>query len=260
MASIKCKACGKRYSYHESDLCPHCGAYNKPSSRMRVDFDRDGNAELLHEEEFQRQSAANRQRKDCYEHETAHESGRATAHHGGGLTVGKLIAVAAVLVAVFITVCGLNFVIGQGPFEGVLSPDIQIPAEAPVEETTSAPVFYYELGEQFVIDGQPVRVETISFDTDEFQATVYWENEAVYTPELYVFYEDGSELITYTWDEENLGENFWQYGYADDGFGWENVTEAYLSFTNYGWAEDDSTVDSCYEVRVNITEAFSGIA
>ena len=94
----------------------------------------------------------------------------------------------------------------------------------------------------------------------ERQAMVYWENEAIYTPELYVFYEDGSELFTFTWYEENVGENLWQYGYPDEGFGWENVTEAYLSFTNYGWAEDDSTVDSYYEVRVNITEAFSGIA
>ena len=67
MASIKCKACGRRYSYHESDLCPHCGAYNKPSSRMRVDFDKDGNAELLYEREFLRQSAAGRERKDCHE-------------------------------------------------------------------------------------------------------------------------------------------------------------------------------------------------
>ena len=258
MANIKCKSCGRRYSYLESDLCPHCGAYNRPPSRMRVDFDKDGNAELLNEK--QRQSAANRQQKDCYEHETAHESGKATVRHGGGLTTGKLIAVAAVLVAVFIAVCGLNFFIGLGTSEGGLSPDIEIGSEAPAEEITSVPAFYYELGEQFVIDGQPVRVENVGFDTEELQATVYWENEAIYTPELYVFYEDGSELFTFTWYEENVGENLWQYGYPDEGFGWENVTEAYLSFTNYGWAEDDSTVDSYYEVRVNITEAFSGIA
>lgn len=73
MASIKCKACGRRYSYHESDLCPHCGAYNRPSSRMRVDFDKDGNAELLHEQTFLQQSAAGRQRKDCYERKECHE-------------------------------------------------------------------------------------------------------------------------------------------------------------------------------------------
>ena len=74
MASIKCKACGKRYSYHESDLCPHCGAYNRPSSRMRVDFDKDGNAELLNEQEFLRQSKAGKQReKVCYERKECHE-------------------------------------------------------------------------------------------------------------------------------------------------------------------------------------------
>ena len=73
MASIKCKACGRRYSYHQSDLCPHCGAYNKPGSRMRVDFDQDGNAELLHEQTFLQQSAAGRQRKDCYERKECHE-------------------------------------------------------------------------------------------------------------------------------------------------------------------------------------------
>ena len=73
MASIKCKACGRRYSYHDSDLCPHCGAYNKPSSRMRVDFDKDGNAELLNERQFLQQSAAGRKRKDCYEQKECHE-------------------------------------------------------------------------------------------------------------------------------------------------------------------------------------------
>ena len=73
MANIKCKSCGKRYSYHQSDLCPHCGAYNRPASRMRVDFDKDGNAELLHEQTFLQQSAAGRQRKDCYERKECHE-------------------------------------------------------------------------------------------------------------------------------------------------------------------------------------------
>ena len=141
MANIKCKSCGRRYSYLESDLCPHCGAYNKPVSRMRVDFNQDGSAELLHEEEFQRQSAAIRQRKVCFELETEHESGKATVRHGGGLTTGKLIAVAAVLVAVFIAVCGLNFFIGLGTSEGGLSPDIEIGFEAPAEEITSVPAF-----------------------------------------------------------------------------------------------------------------------
>ena len=73
MANIKCKVCGRRYSYHESDLCPNCGAYNRPSSRLRVDFDKDGNAELLNERQFLQQSAAGRKRKDCYEQKECHE-------------------------------------------------------------------------------------------------------------------------------------------------------------------------------------------
>ena len=259
MANIKCKSCGKRYSYHESDLCPHCGAYNKPSSRMRVDFDEEGNAELLHEREFLRQSAAGRERKDCYEQKECHEEavrqgkrGPSLRREGAGGTGKKTVEAIAVFILVMLA---LVFVFSIIPFAnhpaGDEGPDIEIVPEAPAEEIVSGPIFYYDLGEQFVIDGQPVRVETVGFDTEEFQATVYWENEAIYTPELYVFYEDGSELFTFTWYEETVGENLWQYGYPDEGFGWENVTEAYLSFTNYG-----DTADSYYEVRVNITDVF----
>ena len=256
MASIKCKSCGKRYSYHDSDLCPHCGAYNKPASRMRVDFDQEGNAELLHEQDFLRQSEAGRRRKDCYEQKECHEDdarqvkkGTSLGRDGAGDTGKKTVEVIGVLLLVLLV---LVFVFGliQRPHY-VEGPDIEIVPEAPAEKITSVPVFYYELGEQFVIDGQPVRVETVAFDMEELQATVYWENEDIYTPELYVFYEDGSELFTFTWYEDNVGGNLWQYGYTDDGFGWENVTEAYLSFTNYG-----DTADSYYEVRVNITDMF----
>lgn len=74
MTTIRCKACGKGYSYHKSDLCPRCGAYNRPSSRLRVDFDADGNAELLSEKEFLRQSEAGKNReKVCYERKECHE-------------------------------------------------------------------------------------------------------------------------------------------------------------------------------------------
>ena len=74
MSNIKCKACGRRYNYRESDLCPHCGAYNKPTSRLRVDFNEEGSAELLHEQEFLRRSEAGQKRaKACYERKECHE-------------------------------------------------------------------------------------------------------------------------------------------------------------------------------------------
>ena len=268
MANIKCKSCGKRYSYHESDLCPHCGAYNKPSSRMRVDFDEEGNAELLHEREFLRQSAAGRERKDCYEQKECHEEAvrqgkrePSPRREGAGDTGKKTVEAVAVFILVMLA---LVFVFSIIPFtnhpaedEG---PDIEIVPEAPAEEITDDYIFYYEPGEQFVIDGQTVRVENAAFDAEELLATVYWEKDPTYTPELYVLYEDGRELFTFTWYENNMGENCWQYGYTDDDFGWENVTEAYLSFTNYGWtADDEYTVDSYYEVRVNITDVFQNM-
>lgn len=253
MANIKCKSCGKRYSYHESDLCPHCGAYNKPSSRLRVDFDKDGNAELLHEQEFLRQSAANRQRKDCYEHEVTHESGETTPRRDGELTTGRLVGLAVVLVAVFIVVVGLINSIGRRTPE--VSPDVPIPAEEAAQEITDDYVFYYGPGEQFVLDDQPVWVDSVSLDTEQqLLVTVHWEEEPTWTPELYVRYEDGRELYTYTWYEDNTGDSSWQYGYSDDGFGWENVAEAYLSF--YGYVTQN---EMYYEARVDITDALQNV-
>lgn len=254
MPNIKCKSCGKRYSYHESDLCPHCGAYNKPSSRLRVDFDEEGNAELLNEQQFQRQSAANRQRKDCYEHEVTHESGETTARRGGALTAGKLVRLAVVLVTVFIAVTVLIGGIGARTHENNWSPDIPIPTEEAAQEITDEYIFYYAPGEQFVLDDQPVWVDSVSFDTDQLLVTVHWEEEPTWTPELYVRYENGSELYTYTWYEDNVGDGSWQYGYTDDGFGWENVAEAHLSF--YGYVTQN---EMYYEARVDITDAFQGM-
>lgn len=259
MASIKCKSCGKRYSYHESDLCPHCGAYNKPGGRMRVDFDQDGNAELLHEREFLRQSAAGRERKDCYEQKECHEEdvrqGKKGLRRDDAGDTGKKTMEAVALFFMLMLALTVVFSLIQQTYHpaGNEEPAIEIVPVSPAEEITGEYIFYYELGEQFVIDGQPVRVEAVELNTEELQATVYWENEAIYTPELYAILEDGSEMFAYTWYEDNAGDGNWQYGYTDDA-GWENVTEAYLSFTNYG-----DTADSYYEVRVNITDVFQSM-
>lgn len=56
MASIKCKACGRGYNYREHEICPKCGAYNRPPHRMRVGFDKNGSVELLTEKEFLREA------------------------------------------------------------------------------------------------------------------------------------------------------------------------------------------------------------
>lgn len=52
MATINCKACGRTYNYRSSELCPKCGAFNRPPRRMRVGFDSSGSVELQTEKEF----------------------------------------------------------------------------------------------------------------------------------------------------------------------------------------------------------------
>ena len=101
-----------------------------------------------------------------------------------------------------------------------------------------------------MLDDQPVWVDSVGIDAEQqLLATVHWEKEPTWTPELYVRYEDGSELYTYTWYEDNMGDSSWQYGYTDEGFGWENVSEAYLSF--YGYVTQN---EMYYEARVDITD------
>ena len=56
MATIKCKSCGRAYNYRSSELCPKCGAFNRPPHRMRVGFNADGGVELQTEKEFVREA------------------------------------------------------------------------------------------------------------------------------------------------------------------------------------------------------------
>ena len=39
MTRVRCKGCGRRYSYETSGCCPHCGAYNRPPHRQSVKAD-----------------------------------------------------------------------------------------------------------------------------------------------------------------------------------------------------------------------------
>ena len=56
MANIKCKSCGRAYNYRSNELCPKCGAFNRPPHRMRVGFNADGGVELQTEREFVREA------------------------------------------------------------------------------------------------------------------------------------------------------------------------------------------------------------
>ena len=66
MATIRCRSCGRIYDYNKQDMCPKCGAYNRPPHRERVDPD--GTVHFV-----EGQSIPPRRGKVCYEEKTCYE-------------------------------------------------------------------------------------------------------------------------------------------------------------------------------------------
>ena len=251
MSDIKCKACGRRYNYRESDLCPHCGAYNKPTSRLRVDFNEEGSAELLNEQQFQQQSAANRQRKDCYEQPI--RQGKPAALHrptGGNAALRTTVRaiVLSIVVAVIIGVISLTVMRVETLKQTWNQPE-EFAEDVSGDEAYN---FYYDVGEQFVVNGQPVTVEAVALEEEILSVTLQWASPDP-MPRLHIFYENGGVLEDYPYAVEDKEDGVWQCGYiGDDG---EDVAEAYLIFTNFG---DDQV--PFYEVWTDITEIFSSMS
>ncbi len=75
MAMIRCKACGKLYSYEKEGCCPGCGAYNRPPKRERVNPD--GTVQHMTDAEYaRRRKAAGKvcfEEKECYEQKVCYE-------------------------------------------------------------------------------------------------------------------------------------------------------------------------------------------
>lgn len=245
MANIKCRACGRRYSYHTSDLCPHCGAYNKPQSRMRVDFNADGNAELINEQQFRQQSEANRRNKVCYEEETA-SRGRADTFKRGGIPISRGIKGGIIGAVVAMAVVLATFVIAGsiGSFSAVRH------AEVPAEVAAVAPDEMYVLeqmvGEQFVIDDDMVLVETAYVAEDRLYALVRCDDDDI-APELELYTAE-DQLWSSPWGYEYIkrdGREYWLISYESSGLDWADTIGAYLVFTDY---------EAQYVVRVDITD------
>lgn len=241
MANIKCKACGRRYSYHASDLCPHCGAYNKPQSRMRVDFNADGSAELLNEQQFQQQSEASRRNKAGYEGETASQGGAKTFGRSG-ISVSRGIIGAVVAMAV---VMATFVVIGAiGSFRAVGH------AEVPAEVAAAAPdemyVVDHMMGEPFVTDDDMVLVETAYVADDRLYALVQCDDDDI-APELEL-YTTEDQLWSSPWGYEYIkrdDQEYWLISYESSGIRWADTIGAYLVFADY---------EERYVVRVDITD------
>ena len=69
MATIRCKACGKLYSYEKEGCCPGCGAYNRPPKRERVNAD--GTIQHMTDGAYEKRNKATG--KVCFEEKECHE-------------------------------------------------------------------------------------------------------------------------------------------------------------------------------------------
>ena len=72
MPIIRCKTCGRTYSYEKQGMCPKCGAYNRPPRRERVDPD--GSIHYLDDRSAITGVVPNHPRdKVCYEKKVCYE-------------------------------------------------------------------------------------------------------------------------------------------------------------------------------------------
>lgn len=73
MIDVKCKACGKRYDYHECGCCPNCGAYNRPPRRERITAE--GDVYHISDAEYQKEEVRRHTQKGkvCFEEKVCYE-------------------------------------------------------------------------------------------------------------------------------------------------------------------------------------------
>ena len=71
MVRVKCRNCGKVYDYRKNEICPGCGAYNRPPRREVVDAD--GTVHIVQE-------------KVCFEEKECHETAAQQVRESTGKT------------------------------------------------------------------------------------------------------------------------------------------------------------------------------
>lgn len=155
MALLRCKACGKLYSYEKEGFCPKCGAYNRPPRKEWVD--RDGSIHYMDQRDADSGAVpSHRGEKVCFEQETetAHRkkshavnwqqmyrtAQKSFSGRRGKIDItdpgGLVLFIAAVVI--ILTVGGIsrysensNFDIGGSTV--VVEPDVQTPVLTDVE-------------------------------------------------------------------------------------------------------------------------------
>ena len=218
MPTIRCKACGRTYSYEKQGMCPKCGAYNRPPRRERVDPD--GSVHYLDDRSAITGVVPNHPRdkvcyeeKVCYEAQTKKPSFRdvenimatffpKAASKNRGKELGIVIAV---LVIALILINTIDFTPRQP------EPDYAVPEPVyPAYEAEADSVLTYEYsssdwpdydgsgfcwpGQRFELMGMWPYVSSLSVEDDVLIATVHYFPDSAIAPDLVVTLDDNSTI------------------------------------------------------------------
>lgn len=227
MPNIRCKTCGRTYSYEKQGMCPKCGAYNRPPRRERVDPD--GSVHYLDDRSAITGVVPNHPRdKVCYEEQTKKHSAagsvRFAAERFSKMPKKKRESAAASLVGV---VLALIFSIsGIRSCQADLArrfttPEPDYPISEPVYpayEAEADSVLTYEYsssdwpdydgsgfcwpGQRFELMGMWPYVSSLSVEDDVLIATVQYFPDDAIAPDLVVTLDDNSTITIPCFDAE----------------------------------------------------------
>lgn len=216
MPIIRCKTCGRTYSYEKQGMCPKCGAYNRAPRRERIDPD--GSIHYLDDRSAITGAVPNHPRdkvccekKVCYEEQTKKPSFQDVENlvatffpKATGKKLGRDLAIViAVLVAALILINNIDFTPRQPEPDYPISESVY-----PAYEAEADSVLTYEYrsddwpdydgsgycypGQRFKLMGMSPYVSSLSVQDDLLTVVVqYFPSEALY-PDLVVTLADNT--------------------------------------------------------------------
>lgn len=276
MLLVKCKACGKRYDYHKDGCCPHCGAYNRPPRRDRVEAD--GTVRHLSDAEFFGHGKKAQNGKVCFEQDVCYEEQARRVRHtgpeepissspfdnvsrpkrkkeneGGADRRKKLIRTIAIVVVLVnllplsLTMCsfsdmmtGIEDIFDVEVGESVVLPDTP-PSDGEAEYTA-------DIGNTFIWWDNDAAVVDVMIDQQggtTFLELTMWRVEAYDEPVIYYTTSDGWLEKAGCEAVEAVTDELYAYSYVLDDY--EPGGECYAYFDGYN--------DNVYcEVKVSLAE------
>ena len=216
MPIIRCKTCGRTYSYEKQGMCPKCGAYNRPPRRERIDPD--GSIHYLDDRSAITGAVPNHPRdkvcyekKVCYEEQTKKPSFRDVENlvatffpKATGKKLGRDLAIViAVLVAALILINNIDFTPRQPEPDYPISESVY-----PAYEAEADSVLTYEYrsddwpdydgsgychpGQRFELMGMWPYVSSLSVEDDVLIATLQYFPDDAIAPDLVVTLADNT--------------------------------------------------------------------